>query len=55
MIGETCVIGEHVKIYQAVTLGAKRFEINQDGALKKTTHATLSLKTMLLYMQAQRF
>nr|WP_320159387.1 MULTISPECIES: serine O-acetyltransferase EpsC [unclassified Acinetobacter] len=35
VIGETCVIGEHVKIYQAVTLGAKRFEINQDGALKK--------------------
>lgn len=35
VIGETCVIGERVRIYQAVTLGAKRFETNDDGALKK--------------------
>lgn len=34
MIGETCVIGERVRIYQAVTLGAKRFETNDDGGLK---------------------
>lgn len=35
VIGETCVIGERVRIYQAVTLGAKRFETNDDGALKR--------------------
>lgn len=35
VIGETCVIGERVRIYQAVTLGAKRFETNDDGGLKK--------------------
>lgn len=35
VIGETCIIGERVKIYQAVTLGAKRFELTTDGQLKK--------------------
>lgn len=35
MIGETCIIGNHVRIYQAVTLGAKRFETSEDGSLKK--------------------
>lgn len=35
VIGETCVIGENVRIYQAVTLGAKRFEVTDDGLLKK--------------------
>ncbi len=31
VIGETCVIGEHVKLYQGVTLGAKSFEIDESG------------------------
>lgn len=35
VIGETCIIGECVRIYQAVTLGAKRFELNESGSLKK--------------------
>ncbi|MDQ8954541.1 serine O-acetyltransferase EpsC [Acinetobacter rudis] len=35
VIGETCIIGERVRIYQAVTLGAKRFELTADGQLKK--------------------
>ena len=35
VIGETAQIGEHVRIYQAVTLGAKRFETDADGALQK--------------------
>ncbi|KAA8735394.1 serine acetyltransferase [Acinetobacter qingfengensis] len=35
VIGETCIIGEKVRIYQAVTLGAKRFEIDDQGLLKK--------------------
>jgi serine O-acetyltransferase len=35
VIGETCVIGERVRIYQAVTLGAKRFEVDKNGELLK--------------------
>lgn len=35
VIGETTVIGERVRIYQAVTLGAKRFDVDADGALIK--------------------
>lgn len=31
VIGETCTIGEHVKLYQGVTLGAKNFEVDEDG------------------------
>ena len=46
MIGETCVIGERVRIYQAVTLGAKRFETNDDGGLKKIIYAIQLLKMM---------
>ncbi|WP_045835993.1 serine O-acetyltransferase EpsC [Hyphomicrobium sp. 99] len=35
VIGETAVIGERVRLYQAVTLGAKRFSIDEGGALVK--------------------
>ncbi len=31
VIGETCTIGHHVKLYQGVTLGAKSFELDEDG------------------------
>lgn len=31
VIGETAVIGNNVKIYQGVTLGAKSFELGEDG------------------------
>lgn len=31
VIGETCIIGNHVKLYQGVTLGAKSFELDDDG------------------------
>ena len=31
VIGETCVIGSNVKLYQGVTLGAKSFELDSDG------------------------
>ena len=36
VIGETAVIGRNVRIYQAVTLGAKRFEIGGNGELRKS-------------------
>jgi serine O-acetyltransferase len=35
VIGETAVIGRHVRLYQNVTLGAKRFPKNADGSLIK--------------------
>jgi len=35
VIGETAVVGEHVRLYQAVTLGAKRFPADVTGALVK--------------------
>ncbi len=35
VIGETTTIGEHVKLYQGVTLGAKSFDVNPDGTLVK--------------------
>ena len=31
VIGETTVIGEHVKLYQGVTLGAKSFALDENG------------------------
>jgi serine O-acetyltransferase len=37
VIGETAVIGERVRLYQAVTLGAKSFPVREDGALVKGT------------------
>lgn len=35
VIGETAVIGERVRVYQAVTLGAKTFPTDETGALQK--------------------
>lgn len=35
VIGETAIIGKRVRIYQAVTLGAKRFEKDSNGILVK--------------------
>lgn len=31
VIGETCTIGDHVKLYQGVTLGAKSFQTDANG------------------------
>lgn len=35
VIGETCVIGRHVRLYQGVTLGAKSFPKGENGHLVK--------------------
>lgn len=35
VVGETCTIGDHVKLYQGVTLGAKSFETDENGNLVK--------------------
>lgn len=31
VIGETCIIGNHVMLYQGVTLGAKSFTFDENG------------------------
>lgn len=31
VIGETCIVGNHVKLYQGVTLGAKSFPLDENG------------------------
>ena len=35
VIGETAILGRNVRLYQGVTLGAKRFEIDEAGRLRK--------------------
>ena len=35
VIGETCVIGAHVKLYHGVTLGAKSFQKDDEGRILK--------------------
>jgi serine O-acetyltransferase len=37
VIGETSIIGQNVRLYQAVTLGAKRFPTDEHGVLIKGT------------------
>jgi serine O-acetyltransferase len=43
VIGETCEIGDHVKLYQGVTLGALSFPTDADGNLLRNVkrHPTL--------------
>jgi serine O-acetyltransferase len=43
VIGETTVIGNHCKVYQGVTLGARSFERDESGELKRDSkrHPTL--------------
>ena len=31
VVGETAVLGDHVKLYQGVTIGAKSFELDENG------------------------
>lgn len=35
VIGETAVIDEHVRLYHGVTLGAKRFDVDETGSMVK--------------------
>jgi serine O-acetyltransferase len=43
VIGATCEIAEHVKLYQGVTLGARSFDLDEEGNLVRTTkrHPTI--------------
>jgi len=49
VIGETCEIADHVKLYQGVTLGAISFEQDSDGNLVRGTkrHPTIERKVVV--------
>ncbi len=53
VIGETCVIGRHVKLYQGVTLGALSFPQDQRGRLVRHTkrHPTIQ-DNVVIYANA---
>ena len=53
MIGETCEIGNHVKLYQGVTLGALSFPTDSDGNLVRgqKRHPTLE-DNVVIYANA---
>jgi len=49
VIGETCEIGEHVKLYQGVTLGALSFATDNEGNLVRGTkrHPTIEDRVII--------
>ena len=49
VIGETCEIGDHVKLYQGVTLGALSFATDGDGNLVRGTkrHPTIEDRVVI--------
>jgi serine O-acetyltransferase len=49
VIGETCEIGDHVKLYQGVTLGALSFDVDADGKLVRGVkrHPTLEDRVVI--------
>ena len=53
VIGETCEIGDHVKIYQGVTLGALSFQKDSTGQLVRDTkrHPTIE-NNVVIYANA---
>lgn len=53
VLGETCHIGKHVKIYQGVTLGALSFDTDSDGNLVRGTkrHPTVE-DSVVIYANA---
>lgn len=53
VIGETCIIGDNVKIYQGVTLGAKSFPLDKDGnPLKGIPRHPIIENNVIIYANA---
>ncbi len=53
VIGETCIIGKNVKIYQGVTLGAKNFPMDSDGnPIKGVPRHPMVEDNVIIYAQA---
>ena len=52
MIGATAIIGENVRLYQAVTLGAKRFVTGGDGMLVNEPRHPIIEDNVVIYAGA---
>ncbi len=53
VIGATCIIGNHVKIYQGVTLGAKSFPLDEEGnPIKGIERHPIVEDNVIIYAQA---
>jgi len=53
VIGETCVIGKNVKLYQGVTLGAKSFPLDENGnPIKGIPRHPIVRDNVVIYAQA---
>lgn len=52
VIGETCVIGRHVRLYQGVTLGAKSFRSAPDGSLLNLPRHPILEDRVVVYSNA---
>lgn len=55
VIGETTTIGNNVKLYQGVTLGAKSFEVAPDGSLVKGIKRHPDIGSLSSSMQMRLF
>ena len=52
VIGATCIIGNHVKLYQGVTLGAKSFPLDDDGHPKGIPRHPILEDDVIVYSNA---
>jgi len=52
VIGETCIIGNHVRLYQGVTLGAVRFRIDEKGLPLKVPRHPILEDNVVVYANA---
>jgi serine O-acetyltransferase len=53
VIGSTCIIGNNVKLYQGVTLGAKSFPLDKDGnPIKGIPRHPIVEDNVIIYAQA---
>lgn len=49
VIGETCIIGDHVRIYQGVTLGAKRLRMDDEGNMVREPRHPIIEDNVVIY------
>ncbi|MCF0235470.1 MAG: serine acetyltransferase [Bacteroidaceae bacterium] len=52
VIGETCIIGRHVRLYQGVTLGAKSFRTSPDGTMLNLPRHPILEDRVVIYSNA---
>ena len=52
VIGETCIIGRNVRLYQGVTLGARSFRKAEDGSLMNVPRHPIIEDNVVIYSNA---